>query len=161
VTIINPASLIRLAGLLMLFHALFSQPLPSSTPLMLLNCLVRRSSCAFRAPLPRFPSPLQRYALSQTTRTMAQEFKLKGITSLDLQNGDKQEVEVEGVENAKVRTSPTLLLSLSSHLHISGAVAESARQSSCYQHELHPLWSAFENGGAHPRGTTNVPLAWR
>ncbi|KAF2201615.1 rubredoxin-NAD(+) reductase [Delitschia confertaspora ATCC 74209] len=33
---------------------------------------------------------------------MAKEFKLKGITSLNLRNGDKQEVEVEGVEDAKV-----------------------------------------------------------
>ncbi|KAI9810230.1 MAG: hypothetical protein M1827_006364 [Pycnora praestabilis] len=33
---------------------------------------------------------------------MAQEYKLKGITSLDLKQGDKQEVEVEGVENGKV-----------------------------------------------------------
>lgn len=33
---------------------------------------------------------------------MAQEFKLKGVTSLNLKNGDKQEVEVEGVEGGKV-----------------------------------------------------------
>ncbi|EKG18236.1 hypothetical protein MPH_04496 [Macrophomina phaseolina MS6] len=33
---------------------------------------------------------------------MAQEFKLKGIDSLNLKNGDKQEVEVEGIENGKV-----------------------------------------------------------
>lgn len=32
---------------------------------------------------------------------MAQEYKLKGVTSLDLKPGDKQEVEVEGLE-AKV-----------------------------------------------------------
>ncbi|KAF2470980.1 uncharacterized protein BDR25DRAFT_303551 [Lindgomyces ingoldianus] len=36
---------------------------------------------------------------------MAQEFKLKGITSLSLKNGDKQEVEVEGVEGGKVLLS--------------------------------------------------------
>lgn len=36
---------------------------------------------------------------------MAQEYKLKGITSLDLQNGEKKEVEVEGIENAKVLLS--------------------------------------------------------
>jgi len=35
-------------------------------------------------------------------RTMAQEFKLKGISSLDLKNGEKREVEVEGIENGKV-----------------------------------------------------------
>jgi len=40
--------------------------------------------------------------ISTTTRTMAaQEFKLKGVTSLDLKPGDKQEVEVEGLD-AKV-----------------------------------------------------------
>lgn len=33
---------------------------------------------------------------------MAQEYKLKGVTSLDLKPGDKQEVEVEGIEGAKV-----------------------------------------------------------
>lgn len=33
---------------------------------------------------------------------MAQEFKLKGLTSLSLKNGQKQEAEVEGIENGKV-----------------------------------------------------------
>jgi nitrite reductase/ring-hydroxylating ferredoxin subunit len=33
---------------------------------------------------------------------MAQEFKLKDLTSLDLKNGDKIEVEVEGIEKGKV-----------------------------------------------------------
>lgn len=33
---------------------------------------------------------------------MAQEFKLKDITSLDLKDGQKQEVEVEGIEKGKV-----------------------------------------------------------
>lgn len=33
---------------------------------------------------------------------MAREFKLKGISGLDLQPGEKREVEVEGLENAKV-----------------------------------------------------------
>ena len=33
---------------------------------------------------------------------MAQEFKIKGLSSLDLQNGEKREVEVEGIENGKV-----------------------------------------------------------
>ncbi|KAI6296326.1 hypothetical protein MCOR33_007056 [Pyricularia grisea] len=37
-----------------------------------------------------------------TTRTMAQEYKLKSVTSLDLKPGDKQEVEVEGLPDAKV-----------------------------------------------------------
>jgi nitrite reductase/ring-hydroxylating ferredoxin subunit len=33
---------------------------------------------------------------------MADEYKLKGVTSLALKPGDKQEVEVEGVDGAKV-----------------------------------------------------------
>lgn len=33
---------------------------------------------------------------------MASEFKLKGLTSIDLKNGQKQECEVEGVEGGKV-----------------------------------------------------------
>jgi len=33
---------------------------------------------------------------------MAQEYKLKGVTTLDLQNGEKREVEVEGIEGGKV-----------------------------------------------------------
>jgi nitrite reductase/ring-hydroxylating ferredoxin subunit len=33
---------------------------------------------------------------------MAKEYKLKGLSGLSLQPGDKQEVEVDGVEGAKV-----------------------------------------------------------
>ncbi|KAL8727163.1 MAG: hypothetical protein Q9181_005805 [Wetmoreana brouardii] len=33
---------------------------------------------------------------------MAQEYKLKGLSALDLKNGEKREVEVEGIENGKV-----------------------------------------------------------
>ena len=33
---------------------------------------------------------------------MAQEFKLKGISSLDLKDGEKREVEVDGIKNGKV-----------------------------------------------------------
>ncbi|KAK4176539.1 hypothetical protein QBC36DRAFT_328974 [Triangularia setosa] len=46
---------------------------------------------------PFVPRP---FATSTTTK-MAQEYKLKGVTSLDLKPGDKQEVEVEGLD-AKV-----------------------------------------------------------
>ncbi len=41
-------------------------------------------------------------SFTTSLRTMAQEFKLKGISSLDLKNGEKREVEVEGIENGKV-----------------------------------------------------------
>ncbi len=33
---------------------------------------------------------------------MAQEYKIKGLSALDLKNGEKLEVEVEGIENGKV-----------------------------------------------------------
>ncbi|TVY57339.1 Apoptosis-inducing factor 1, partial [Lachnellula cervina] len=39
---------------------------------------------------------------STTSRIMAQEYKLKGLSSLDLKSGEKREVEVEGVEEGKV-----------------------------------------------------------
>lgn len=45
---------------------------------------------------------LQRAAFTTTIRAMAQEFKLKGVSSLNMKNGEKQEVEVEGVEGGKV-----------------------------------------------------------
>jgi nitrite reductase/ring-hydroxylating ferredoxin subunit len=33
---------------------------------------------------------------------MAQEYKLKGLSSLDLKQGEKREVEVEGIDGGKV-----------------------------------------------------------
>lgn len=33
---------------------------------------------------------------------MAQEYKIKGLSSLDLKSGEKREVEVEGIENGKI-----------------------------------------------------------
>lgn len=33
---------------------------------------------------------------------MAQEYKIKGLSALDLKSGEKREVEVEGIENGKV-----------------------------------------------------------
>jgi len=47
---------------------------------------------------------------------MAQEWKLKGLTSIDLNNGQKQEVEVEGIENGKV-----LLLKVNDEVHAMSA----------------------------------------
>ncbi|KAI9888197.1 MAG: hypothetical protein M1820_010241 [Bogoriella megaspora] len=43
---------------------------------------------------------------------MSQEFKLKDLTSVDLKNGQKQEAEVEGIENGKV-----LLVKVKDELH--------------------------------------------
>jgi nitrite reductase/ring-hydroxylating ferredoxin subunit len=47
---------------------------------------------------------------------MAQEFKLKDITSLNLKNGEKKQVEVEGVEKGKV-----LLLKVQDKVHATSA----------------------------------------
>ncbi|OAL47287.1 rubredoxin-NAD(+) reductase [Pyrenochaeta sp. DS3sAY3a] len=47
---------------------------------------------------------------------MAQEFKLKDVTSLNLKNGEKKEVEVEGVEGGKV-----LLLKVQDKVHATSA----------------------------------------
>jgi nitrite reductase/ring-hydroxylating ferredoxin subunit len=43
---------------------------------------------------------------------MAHEYKLKGVSSLDLKNGEKQEAEIEGVEGCKV-----LLLKIQDQVH--------------------------------------------
>lgn len=37
-----------------------------------------------------------------SSRIMAQEFKLKELTGINLKNGQKQECEIEGIENGKV-----------------------------------------------------------
>ncbi|OCK88738.1 uncharacterized protein K441DRAFT_668554 [Cenococcum geophilum 1.58] len=47
---------------------------------------------------------------------MAQEYRLKGITSLDLKNGEKQEAEVEGIEKGKV-----LLVKVKDQVHATSA----------------------------------------
>ena len=39
---------------------------------------------------------------STSARAMASEYKLKGLSSLDLGSGEKREVEVEGIENGKI-----------------------------------------------------------
>lgn len=41
-----------------------------------------------------------------------QEYKLKGLSSVDLKNGEKQEAEIEGIENGKV-----LLVKVKDELH--------------------------------------------
>lgn len=47
---------------------------------------------------------------------MAQEFKVKGLSSLNLKNGDKQEVEIEGVEGGKA-----LILKIQDKVHATSA----------------------------------------
>lgn len=41
-------------------------------------------------------------SFSTTAQIIAQEYRLKGLTSLDLKPGEKKEVEVEGIEGGKV-----------------------------------------------------------
>jgi hypothetical protein len=49
------------------------------------------------------PSPVPPIAISRLSPIRAMsEYKLKNVTSLSLQPGDKQEVELEGIEGAKV-----------------------------------------------------------
>jgi nitrite reductase/ring-hydroxylating ferredoxin subunit len=59
---------------------------------------------------------LQGPAFSTTNAVMAKEFKLKDVTSLNLKNGEKKEVEVEGVEGGKV-----LLLKVQDKVHATSA----------------------------------------
>jgi nitrite reductase/ring-hydroxylating ferredoxin subunit len=47
---------------------------------------------------------------------MAAEFQLKGLTSLDLKNGEKREVEVDGVQDGKV-----LLVKVNGKVHATSA----------------------------------------
>ncbi|KAI4195256.1 MAG: hypothetical protein LQ348_002483 [Seirophora lacunosa] len=44
----------------------------------------------------------QQSAFTTSAAIMAQEYKIKGLSALDLKSGEKREVEVEGIENGKV-----------------------------------------------------------
>ncbi|CAG8973709.1 hypothetical protein HYALB_00006980 [Hymenoscyphus albidus] len=46
--------------------------------------------------------PRNSRAFTTSSPTMVQEYKLKGLTALDLKPGEKREVEVEGIEEGKV-----------------------------------------------------------
>lgn len=59
---------------------------------------------------------LARATFRSTSRIMAQEYKLKGLTSLDLNEGQMQEAEVEGIEDGKV-----LLIKNQGQVHATGA----------------------------------------
>lgn len=84
-----------------------------------LPCYSPQLCCSASSVLMLFFRPLTRTVLSQlpratgtfsisrrafgiTSAAMAKEFKIKDLTSLDLKNGDKKEVEVEGIEEGKV-----------------------------------------------------------
>ncbi|KIX07708.1 uncharacterized protein Z518_02362 [Rhinocladiella mackenziei CBS 650.93] len=53
-------------------------------------------------PIPRTTTAVASRSLSIPPARMAQEFKLKGLSQLDLKNQDKVEAEVEGIEGGKV-----------------------------------------------------------
>lgn len=59
--------------------------------------IIARLCQILRQTSPRIPR-----AFSTTPSTMAQEYKLKGLTTLDLKPGEKREVEVEGIDEGKV-----------------------------------------------------------
>lgn len=88
-------------------------------PLMLSLRLLQkplRSSLQLHGRAQLFTPNIHRATFSTTIRAMAQEFKLKDVTSLQLKNGEKKEVEVEGVEGGKV-----LLLKSQDKVHATSA----------------------------------------
>jgi len=64
--------------------------------------LLRRSNIRLLVQQASNSSLTQTVPFTTASRIMAQEYKLKEITSLDLKSGEKREVEVEGVEGGKV-----------------------------------------------------------
>lgn len=72
-----------------------------------------RSSFKLR---PRIRFNCSTATFTTTSRAMAQEFKVKGLSSLNLKNGDKQEVELEGVEGGKA-----LILKIQDKIHATSA----------------------------------------
>ncbi|CAK1356862.1 Apoptosis-inducing factor 1 [Cercospora beticola] len=56
-------------------------------------------------------------AFSTSFRIMATEFKLKGLTSIDLKNGQTQEVEVEGVQASEDKLATVLLAKVKDEVH--------------------------------------------
>ena len=69
-----------------------------------MQCIIRSSpsivSLRLRAP-PR-ASLVLKNVFSALAIKMAQEYKIKGLSALDLKSGEKREVEVEGIEEGKV-----------------------------------------------------------
>lgn len=82
---------------------LFIRPFSSS---LLRKPVVLRTLISFKGQRP----------FSKSIQAMSSEFKLKGLTSIDLKNGQKQEVEVEGIEEGKV-----LLVKLKDEVHALGS----------------------------------------
>jgi len=66
--------------------------------------------------LPLSPTISLPRAFHSTAAVMAREFKLKDVANLNLKNGEKKEVEIEGVEGSKV-----LLLKVQDQVHATSA----------------------------------------
>lgn len=56
----------------------------------------------YQAPATTFTTSGTKAFSIKMAKGMAQEYKLKGLHKLDLEPGEKREVEVEGVEDGKV-----------------------------------------------------------
>lgn len=63
-----------------------------------LSLLISRLAFQNSSQLPR----IRIAQFTNTARIMAQEYKIKGLSGLDLKSGEKREFEVEGIENGKV-----------------------------------------------------------
>ena len=66
--------------------------------MLLFSPLVSRFIFGSTSHFPKLAVP----AFSTFARAMAQEYKIKGLSGLDLKSGEKREVEIEGIENGKV-----------------------------------------------------------
>lgn len=78
-----------------------AQYLPfSSNPTYMQSIFLSLTKFALRNPNGVSKLPISPF--STAARAMAQEYKIKGLSSLDLKSGEKREVEVEGIENGKV-----------------------------------------------------------
>lgn len=80
-------------------------PTPPSVITTVLALLARKSFQSYKTPV-RF---------STLTKSMAQAYKINGLSKLDLQNGEKREVEVDGIEDGKV-----LLVKIGNKTHALG-----------------------------------------
>ena len=89
--------------------------LPLMLSLRLLSPL--RSSLRLSTGSPRLQTTnISIAAFTTTARAMTQEYKVKGLSSLSLRNGDKQEVELEGIEGGKA-----LILKIKDQIHATSA----------------------------------------
>jgi nitrite reductase/ring-hydroxylating ferredoxin subunit len=94
----------------------FTPPPHSLSAYLLMLSLRSTSLNKLRVFTPRRFQYKHSAAFRVQARAMTSEFKLKGLTSVDLKNGQKQEVEVEGIEKGKV-----LLVKVNGEVHAMSA----------------------------------------